>query len=548
MKSVKERLYEYFCRIFRREIIRDGFRGVFGREPEEEALRAYAKSYKELGTDGLIKELSGSLEAWEKQKGSHAEELIREAYQGVLGRDPEAEALKEYATGFKELGTGRVIRELSASAEAWEKQKGKHAEELIRILYRGILLREADAVGLAGKAEKIRNQLPWEEIIRELLHSPEFLSKHQSVLKSATKDPWDDLVEEMSDYCGYHEFLHKKAPDRKEIIAFLASGKKIWDLKRERLAELLIAPESVMLLLIGAYGNGNLGDAYQALAVQQQIMDRYSIPKENIYAASHNNVAAFPFAPDRTVSREKLMDPGFVNGFDLIVIGGGGLFAHPHAPFRDFDKWAQNVHAPIIIHAVGATKKNLKDCGILIRKAIEASFRDEESISAIKEFRSDCRLENDPILAITSIEGLEQYDGPSVLEKVGELTDCLWVLKYPADDKDRKSLETIREIIAEDKRSRHQIVAIEPERDRELDNWFPGKVYYCTLLKELNQFIRQSEKVISMRYHGAIFGKINGKITYGFSQTKIKSILKSKDYYLDHISKTDYFKSENNII
>lgn len=37
-KRVKEKLYEVFSWIFRREIIRDGFRGVLGRDPEAEAF------------------------------------------------------------------------------------------------------------------------------------------------------------------------------------------------------------------------------------------------------------------------------------------------------------------------------------------------------------------------------------------------------------------------------------------------------------------------------------------------------------------------------
>ncbi|MCE9588667.1 MAG: hypothetical protein K8R57_10185 [Verrucomicrobia bacterium] len=79
MKSVKERLYEYFCRIFRREIIRDGFRGVLGRDPEEEALRAYEKSFGDLGTEGLIRDLVESDEHWEKIE-------IRKASEGKMSK------------------------------------------------------------------------------------------------------------------------------------------------------------------------------------------------------------------------------------------------------------------------------------------------------------------------------------------------------------------------------------------------------------------------------------------------------------------------------
>jgi polysaccharide pyruvyl transferase WcaK-like protein len=585
MESIRYKIYQCVTRIFSKELIREAYLGVLGREPEEEALGVYGASFKELGTGGVIKELSGSTEAWENQKRAHVEELIREAYLGVLGREPEEEALGVYGASFKELGTGGVIKELTGSTEAWENQKRAHVEELIweayqgvlgrepdpggvlsylkvyenegvpgvlegliqstelwhrttalspekliRILYRGILLREADEGGLAGKAEKIRNQLPWEEIIAEMLRSPEFLTKHQSLLKSITTGPLDDLLEEIADYHGYHKQLHGTDPDHDAIAAFITSGKKVRELKQEHLSEKLKNPASMKVLLIGAYGNGNLGDAYQAVAVQQQMMERYSIPKENIYAASHNNVAGFPFAAERTLTREQLMDPDFVNTFGIVVIGGGGLLSHPHPPFVDKDQWIQSIQTPIIIHAVGAGRKTLQDCRTLIRKAVEISGRDEESITVLKEYREDCTHEIDPILASTSLEALEQYDEPLTTQEVGEKIDCLWILKYPLNEKDRKDLDHIRSMVAEENNRRHQIVAIEPERDRELENWFPGEVHYCTRLKELNQLIRRSEKVISMRYHGAIFGMLNKKRTLGFSQIKIKKILANGEY------------------
>ncbi len=598
MKSVKERLYEYFCGIFRREIIRDGFRGVLGRDPEEEALKAYEGSLPGLGVEGLLKDLATSSEAWEKQKQAHAEELIRAAYQGVLGRDPEEEALRAYEQSLPGIGVNGLTKDLANSEESWEKQKSAHAEELIRqfyksllgrepdpqgmetyrrvivskgineilerliqsdeswnyttslnprellrILYRGILEREADEAGVAVKAEKIRNKIPWEEVITEMLRSPEFLARQGSLLKSYTRGPWDDFLEEITDYLEYHIHLNGKAPGRDEIAAFIASKKKVRDLKRERLNGELKNPATLKVLLIGAYGNGNLGDAYQALAVEQQIKECYRIPEENIFAASHSNGAAFPFAPERILTREQLMDPVFMNTFGMIVIGGGGLFAHPHAPLRDKDQWCQSIQTPIIIHAVGASRKILLECRNLIIKAVEMSGRDEESVKAFNEFRQDCKLEKDPILMSRAPHELERYDEASSKEHHGERIDCLWILKYPANEKDREALEVIKGIIGEDNKI-HQIIAIEPALDNVLEKWFPGMVHYCTFLTDLNGFISRSEKVISMRYHGAIFGILNKKTTYGFSQIKIQSILKARIDYID----MDLYKRFNDLL
>jgi len=64
--TLREYCYRIACRIFRREIIRDGFRGVLGRDPEEEALKAYGGSFSNLGTAGVVKDLVESEEHWEK--------------------------------------------------------------------------------------------------------------------------------------------------------------------------------------------------------------------------------------------------------------------------------------------------------------------------------------------------------------------------------------------------------------------------------------------------------------------------------------------------
>ena len=148
MIYIRKKIYQLFSQVFSREIIRDGFQGVLGRDPEEETQKAYEKRFKELGTEGLIKELSGTTEAWEKQKRAHAVELIRDAYLGLLGREPEEEALKAYGAIFKELGTAGVIRELSGSSEAWRNTIHHNSEKIIKIFYQGVLEREADPEGL----------------------------------------------------------------------------------------------------------------------------------------------------------------------------------------------------------------------------------------------------------------------------------------------------------------------------------------------------------------------------------------------------------------
>lgn len=100
-------------------MIRDGFRGVLGRDPEEEALRSYEGRFMELGLKELIRNLVGSQEHWDKLKKDNSEEIINEIYEGILGRraDESGKALF-----IKKLGDGlemsKLINAVASSEEA----------------------------------------------------------------------------------------------------------------------------------------------------------------------------------------------------------------------------------------------------------------------------------------------------------------------------------------------------------------------------------------------------------------------------------------------
>lgn len=175
--TLRERCYRIVCRIFRREIIRDGFRGVLGRDPEEEALKAYKGSFKGLGTESLIRELSESEEAWKKQKEAHAEELIRDAYLGVLEREPEEEALRAYRYKIKEIGVAGVIRKVSKSEEAWKNLLADYSNRLVSEMYRSILKREPDTKGLENYSHKIRVSGSISSALASITNSEEYKKK-----------------------------------------------------------------------------------------------------------------------------------------------------------------------------------------------------------------------------------------------------------------------------------------------------------------------------------------------------------------------------------
>jgi hypothetical protein len=202
-----------------------------GRDPEEVALRAYQESFTGLSTEGVIRDVVSSQESWEKQKGAHAEELIREAYEGVLGREPEEEALEAYAGSFKELGMGGLIRELSESSEAWEKQKGAHAEELIRDVYEGVLGRDPEEVALKAYEESYKG-LGTSGLIQELAGSQE--AWERALIINSDKlvtELYRGIFERLPDQVGFN--IHKAAIEReKSLITILkrfSRSEELWN-------------------------------------------------------------------------------------------------------------------------------------------------------------------------------------------------------------------------------------------------------------------------------------------------------------------------------
>jgi len=193
MKRMKEKLYQLFSRVFRREIIRDGFRGILGRDPEEEALRAYEGSLPALGMEGFVKDLTTSKEAWERQKLVHAEELIRAAYQGVLRRDVDRVGLNSYLSSMPVLGLKGVIKDLTNSKESWEKQLELRKEQIIVEIFNAIHGRKADNKSIES-IKGIVSIIGLSGIVKAVCAKPN-TTNQLVVIQSCDKDVYAPLME-----------------------------------------------------------------------------------------------------------------------------------------------------------------------------------------------------------------------------------------------------------------------------------------------------------------------------------------------------------------
>jgi hypothetical protein len=101
---------------------------------------AAARSYR-----GEIEKMGG---------GANRARLVKDAYRGILGRAPEAEALKTWEAYLEKETPRRLFQALASSPEyARTRLEGKKPEDAVRVLWQTALRREATAeeVGTWGK-------------------------------------------------------------------------------------------------------------------------------------------------------------------------------------------------------------------------------------------------------------------------------------------------------------------------------------------------------------------------------------------------------------
>jgi hypothetical protein len=101
-----------------------------------------------------------------------ATQVVKDAYQDVLGRAPDAKGLSEFRSHVLDQGwtEEQVRNELRKSDEYLDKQ--------ITEAYQDLLGRKPDAAGLALYRKKLKDDWTIEKVRKELKSSPEYKQKH----------------------------------------------------------------------------------------------------------------------------------------------------------------------------------------------------------------------------------------------------------------------------------------------------------------------------------------------------------------------------------
>jgi hypothetical protein len=262
------------------------------------------------------------------------------------------------------------------------------------------------------------------------------------------------------------------------------------------------------ILLFGAYGNGNIGDAIQAASLLRAIK---GVRKDLEVWACSQLPSQFPFPFEYVLPPKQIYNVSLINRFDLIIIGGGGLLSHPHDPLTS-EEWQRAIDVPVALFGIGAGGDAASKCSALIAKAVYASGRDEPSLAALRRYRKEVRFVPDPVLAdpyYCAIANDRRKHRVTGRKK-------LWIIKNTSNPRTRAIINMINP-------DEDDVCFVEPFLDFPIVNLFPTAqpVYF---VNDLIAQIDKSAVVISMRYHGCILALLRNKPAIALFEQKSRDL------------------------
>src|SRR5256886_802582 len=168
--------FRLFVRLCAADILDSVYLGILARAPDSAGRDAYAEKLREASDlTNVLSEIIRSDEFREKSIAALAPELVRAAFQGVLERVPEPRALTFYAQSLAaKKDVSALISEILRSEEFREKSLAALAPQLVQATYRGLLGREPEAQALASLAQNVAAGKDLAALLSDTIHSDEF--------------------------------------------------------------------------------------------------------------------------------------------------------------------------------------------------------------------------------------------------------------------------------------------------------------------------------------------------------------------------------------
>lgn len=164
-------------------MIRRAYQDILGRDPDAEGLRTARINV--IDRNWTEKQLRDSLRNSPEKRGNDsaaADRIVKRAYNAVLGRDPDPTGLYQYRNQVERHGWDQhdVEDALRHSPEFRAKNRvsEEEARNIVRRAYESVLGREPDPAS-AGFVERVmRDHWTERDVARELYNSAEYRSKH----------------------------------------------------------------------------------------------------------------------------------------------------------------------------------------------------------------------------------------------------------------------------------------------------------------------------------------------------------------------------------
>jgi hypothetical protein len=291
-------------------------------------------------------------------------------------------------------------------------------------------------------------------------------------------------------------------------------------------------PGTTRVLLFGAYGNGNLGDAAQAESLAWLL--RRVLPGPISFAAcSWERRAPFAFVdgdvlPADALLRADLLPHGPEPG--LVVIGGGGLLGAPHFPLHA-QVWAEWFAAQGVKWAwlgVGGAAQSLAEPAWqaayrrLIEGAAFVGVRDAETLAFSRALNPRAVWFPDPLLA----QAVLLDDAAKPVEPWSSRpVDALIIPRHPNDKVDEavnRAALAWRDALQQAGR---RVVLAAMEKALDGPALAGEEVVFVEDWASLMRLCGQARLVASMRLHGAIAGVAAGCVVHGLVQPKIGDLM-----------------------
>lgn len=164
------------------KVIRRAYDDVLHREPDAEGLRLYrSRMIDDDWSEHDVREALRESPEYATRSREFAEETVRRAYEDVLGREPDARGLASYRDkvlndGWDEDDVREALRK-SPEHRQKEQMTREQAEEIVRRAYEEVLGREPDAGGRGYVDQVLKDHWTEEDVARELRKSDEYRRK-----------------------------------------------------------------------------------------------------------------------------------------------------------------------------------------------------------------------------------------------------------------------------------------------------------------------------------------------------------------------------------